>query len=518
MQPGRLLKKRYRLHKLVESDIGSDTWVARDEVLDREVFVKLLKLKVAASAEGQKRFSREIGNMANLSHPNIMATYDTIQDYAATGAVREKVRGKPLTHFLRARGALPPIESIGMATQVADALTAAHEHGIFHQNLRPESVWVCVDRVVKVTDFGSVWRLGASGAVLPGVYSDPRLPAEAEADEAAEVYALGKLLAACLDASSRDSVLLGLSAEETKLPDDFLIFLAAACAEDRSHRPTLGQVKTALLSAGKQLEANSKTVAVAAAAKPQALRSAGPSRPEPASPEEWQRKRSRVRWWLIVLGIVALACGIVFSLLSSGNNPSERNIRSPENSAPTGTLTTSSTTHETGSNTTVGTEGGEEAESPEEATNGGREEFISVVYATTFAEDASSEQLGTEPEAVYDGDMSTYWETPGIIAGNLTVGGVGLVMKLNQDISLQEVLVRSPTSGWSAEIYAATAAFPERSDWGNIVDGRRIENGEATFKMGGINANSILLWIDDPAAALTNQIRISEIAVVPVEE
>ena len=516
MQPGRLLKKRYRLRKLVESDIGSDTWVARDEVLDREVFVKLLKLEVAASAEGQKRFSREIGNMANLSHPNITATYDTIQDYAATGAVREKVRGKPLTHFLRARGALPPIESIGMATQVVDALTAAHEHGIFHQNLRPESVWVCVDRVIKVTDFGSVWRLGSSGAVLPGVYSDPRLPAEAEADEPAEVYALGKLLAACLDASSRDAVLLGLSTEETKLPDDFLIFLAAACAEDRSHRPTLGQVKTSLLSAGKQLESKSKTAAPNS--KPQALRSTAASRPEPPGPEEWQRKRSRVRWWLIVLGIVALAAGIVVSLLSSGNNPPERTIRSPENSAPIGTLTTSSTTYEAGSNTTNRTEDSEEAERPEEITNSGGEGLISVVYATTFAEDAPSGQLGTEPDAVYDGDTSTYWETPGIIAGNLTVGGVGLVMKLNQAIPLQEVLVRSPTSGWSAEIYAAEAAFPERSDWGNIVDGRRIENGEAIFKMGGTNANSILLWIDEPAAALTNQIRISEIAVVPAEE
>lgn len=513
MYPGRLLKERYRLHKIVESDIGSDTWIARDEVLDREVFVKLLKLEVAASAEGQKRFSREMAKMANLSHPNIMATYDTIQDYAATGAVREKVRGKQLTHFLRARGALPPSEIIGTAVQVVDALAAANEHGIFHQNLRPESVWICVDRVVKVTDYGSVWRLGSSGTVLPGVYSDPRLSPEAEADEPAEVYALGKLLSACLDAARRDSALLGLSTEETKMPDSFLVFLTAACSEERTQRPSLEQAKTALLDVRKQLEAKGK--APIKESEPQALRAVSPSR---LSLEEWQHKRSRVRWWLIGLGIIALAAGVVVSFLGSNNNRSGAGTRNPGTSEVTATTNTSSTTERTGNDTSIEAGAGErETDESKEETNG-REELISVVYATTFERNAPSEKLGSDPGAAIDGIWDTYWETPGIIAGNLTVGGVGLVLKFNQDIPLWEVTVQSSTPGWSAEIYAAKAAFPGRSDWGNVVDGRSIENETTTFKMGGGKANSILIWINEPAAALTNQIRINEITLVSVEE
>ena len=513
MYPGRLLKERYQLNELVESDIGSDTWVARDEVLDREVFVKLLRLEVAASAEGQKRFSREMAKMANLIHPNVMATYDTIQDYAATGAVREKVRGKQLTHFLRPREALPPSEIIGTAIQVIDALSAANEHGIFHQNLRPESVWICVDRVVKVTDYGSVWRLGSSGTVLPGVYSDPRLPPEAEADEPAQVYALGKLLSACLDATRRDSVLLGLSTEETRMPDSFLIFLTAACSEERAQRPSLEQAKAALLDVRKELEAKGK--GAVNESKPQALRTVSPSRP---SPEEWQRTRSRVRWWLIGLGIVALVSGVVVSVLGSDNNLSGADTRNPGTSESTVITNTSSTSERAGDDTSGGTSDSEEETDGSEEEANGLEELISVVYATTFERNAPSEKLGSEPGAVSDGVWDTYWETPGIIAGNLTIGGVGVVLKFNQDIPLWEVIVQSSTPGWSAEIYAAKAAFSERSDWGNIIDGRRIENEKTTFKMGGIEANSILLWINDPAAALTNQIRINEITLVPVEE
>lgn len=528
MQEGRLLKRRYRLRNQVESEAASETWVAYDEVLEREVFVKLLRSSVAVSSVAQERFEREMANAAKFSHPNIMATYDTISDFAATGVVREKVKGKQLSHFLRARGALSPAEIIAIAARVTDALLSAKEQGVFHQNLRPECVWLCIDRVVKVTDFGSVWNLDISGEMRPSEYTDPGLPAAAEVDEQAEVFALGKLLSTCMDAARRDAALLELNDESVRLPESFLIFLSAALAEDRTVRPSLEQSKEALMEALEHFETRASLAAEGAPkedtpGEPGAAASAVTTTAA-MSTSEWQRSRSRLRFWLIGVGVAALVGGILVSVLTapervrSGNNgardgetsepgtvadaPSENREATPSPPGATSTSTTTSAASPTDSDATPATDG---------------ESLINVAYPTTFSPNVNASEIGGEAAAAIDGDRNTAWTTRGILASSTTAGGVGLVIKLRREARLGELIVHTPSRDWKAEVYAARAAFPNLPEWGPVVDTHYVDMERVSFRMGGIEANSILLWIPEPLAARTDEIHIAEIAISIVE-
>ena len=529
MQEGRLLKRRYRLCNQVESEAASETWVAHDEVLEREVFVKLLRSSVAVSSTAQERFEREMGNAAKFSHPNIMATYDTISDFAATGVVREKVKGKQLSHFLRARGALSPAEIVAIAARVTDALLSAKAQGVFHQNLRPECVWLCIDRVVKVTDFGSVWNLDISGEMRPSEYTDPGLPTDAEVDEQAEVFALGKLLSTCMDAARRDAALLGLSDESVRLPESFLIFLSAALAEDRTLRPSLEQSREALMDALAHFETRATLTAEGAGApKENAPREPGAAsipvlNTAAMSTREWQLSRSRLRRWLIGVGLAALAGGILVSLLTAPER-----VRSGSNGAA------SEGTSEIGAGEPVAdaSSGNREANpSPPGATTAstitfadndaasaaGGESLISIAYSTTFAPNVNASEIGGEAAAAIDGNRNTAWTTKGILAGSATAGGVGLVIKLRREARLRELVVHTPSRDWKAEVYAARAAFGDLPDWGPVVDTHYVDMDRVSFRMGGIEANSILLWIPEPLAARTDEIHIAEITISLVD-
>ncbi len=546
MHRGILLKDRYRLEKVVEEESNSNTWVAHDEILSRDVIVKLLRPEVAQTEAARELFQNEMGTMAQLSHPNILATYDTIDDDLAKGAVREKVRGRQLSHFLRARGALKPAEFIATGAHVTDALFAGHEHGIFHQNLRPESVWLCADRIVKVTDFGSVWALDSSGSARRGIYVDPSLKPGEAADESAEVYALGRLLEACLDATRRDAVLLEIN--EVTLPDDFLAFLAAATSEDRLRRPSLRAAKTELLSALEHLPSVAGAGAGAAGTgwgSADDLGAAAPSRGEGSSPPAWMERRRRVRWWLIGVGLLALGGGIAASILTSGqSSPETLNGQAPTAErvttvAPAPPVSDTTATGDERPTTDLteppdggenpGTSFGEVARPPssntvtsdaspvtdveERTLDSGAE--VAFAYSTTFIPGVSYESIGTEPSLSFDGDLSTFWATPGITAGNPTVQGVGLVLKLQEDQELWIVDIHSPTPGWTGEIYVADAAYPELPDWGQVVDSHTLEKDVVRYQMGGIKANSILLWIPEPRAARTDLIQISEVVIFP---
>jgi len=143
-----------------------EVYKARDTKLNRDVALKILPDAVAADPERLVRFRREAQVLASLNHPNIAQIYDSSGDTPAGVAflVMELVPGRTLAEILDAEGALATETAVSIASQIADALEAAHEQGIIHRDLKPANVKRRDDDVVKLLDFGLARAMDPPGA------------------------------------------------------------------------------------------------------------------------------------------------------------------------------------------------------------------------------------------------------------------------------------------------------------------------------------------------------------------
>jgi len=128
-------------------------WIAEDPLLSRRVAVKLLLPQLAVDEALRLRFRNEAIAAAKLTHPGIVATYDTGDDDGTAYIVMELVEGATLRRVIDERGRLPVPEAADIASQVADALEHAHRQGLVHRDIKPANVLVQPDGRVKVTDF-----------------------------------------------------------------------------------------------------------------------------------------------------------------------------------------------------------------------------------------------------------------------------------------------------------------------------------------------------------------------------
>jgi Tol biopolymer transport system component/predicted Ser/Thr protein kinase len=187
-----------------------EVYRAKDTKLDREVAIKVLPASFAQDAARMARFEREAKVLASLNHPNIAQIYG-IEDRAI---VMELVEGATLADRLL-HGAIPLEESLKIASQIADALEAAHEKGVVHRDLKPANVKVRDDGTVKVLDFGLATVVQSSarepgdgansptltmGATEAGVilgtaaYMAPEQARGQKVDKRADIWAFGVVL------------------------------------------------------------------------------------------------------------------------------------------------------------------------------------------------------------------------------------------------------------------------------------------------------------------------------------
>ena len=151
-----------------------EVYRAFDTRLKRDVALKVLPSSVSAEPDRLLRFAREAEMLAALNHPNIASIYGVEESAGVRALVMELVDGETLADQI-ARGAIPVIEALSIARQIALALESAHEQGIIHRDLKPANIKLRDDGTVKVLDFGLA-KLADPVAVASGSGSQSMSP------------------------------------------------------------------------------------------------------------------------------------------------------------------------------------------------------------------------------------------------------------------------------------------------------------------------------------------------------
>src|SRR5688572_2695478 len=130
-----------------------EVYRARDTELGRDVAIKVLPESFTSDAARVARFEQEAKTLAALNHPNIAHIFGLERSGRTTALAIELVEGPTLVERIY-QGRVPVAETLGIATQIAAALEAAHERGIVHRDLKPANIKIAADGTVKVLDFG----------------------------------------------------------------------------------------------------------------------------------------------------------------------------------------------------------------------------------------------------------------------------------------------------------------------------------------------------------------------------
>jgi eukaryotic-like serine/threonine-protein kinase len=152
-------------HYKILSQLGSGgmgvVYEAEDTRLGRHVALKLLSSDACCDPQAMDRFFREARIVSSLSHPHICTLYDIGEHEQQQFMVMELLEGESLKGRV-SRGPLPIDEVLDLGTQIADALDAAHSHGVIHRDIKPANLFVTHRGLAKVLDFG-IAKLAESG-------------------------------------------------------------------------------------------------------------------------------------------------------------------------------------------------------------------------------------------------------------------------------------------------------------------------------------------------------------------
>jgi serine/threonine-protein kinase len=244
-------------------------WRAHDQVLGREVAVKVLSQQFAADPGFAARFEREARHAASVSHPRLVTVFDSGVDHGTPFLVMELVAGRTLRQVLDETGPLPAGQAVAIAAGVCEGLEAAHAAGLVHRDIKPANIMLAGGEV-KILDFGIARADGTAAGTATGTvlgtpaYLSPEQAAGHPAGPASDLYSLGCVLFEMLTGSppftAESQVALAYrqvhddpgppSARRPGLPASLDQFTARLLAKDPAARPASAAVaRTGLLAA-----------------------------------------------------------------------------------------------------------------------------------------------------------------------------------------------------------------------------------------------------------------------------
>lgn len=292
---GYLLARRYRLlQRLGEGGAGT-VWRARDEMLNREVAVKQVRvppqLTPAERAEFADRAIYEARAAGRLRDPAIVMIHDVLLEGGQPWIIMDLVTGRSLDQAVKEFGPLPAPTVARIGLSVLSALQVAHSYGMVHQDVKPANILLDADGSVMLTDFGIAVTMGAKGdrygsAGSPGYMAPERLN-EQPSGPASDLWSLGASLYTAVEgrppferpnpAAMAAAVLLHDPPPPVRAGRELGGLLMAMLAKDPAARPDAAQVRQAL----------------------ERIVSPGQA---PVAP----RRRGRA-WWLVPVAVLAVA-------------------------------------------------------------------------------------------------------------------------------------------------------------------------------------------------------------------
>ncbi|MEX2294122.1 MAG: protein kinase [Acidimicrobiales bacterium] len=491
---GRLLAGRYRLGALIASGGMAQVWQGTDEILQREVAVKILHPHLAADTTFVARFRQEAIAAARLAHPGIVAIYDTCSDNGLEAIVMELVAGPTLRQRLDDPQPIDPWQAAGLAAQVAEALDAAHRAGLVHRDIKPANVLLCGDGRVKVADFGIAKAVAEADLTQPGLmvgtakYLAPEQVRGEPVDHRADIYSLGIVLyemlcgrppfrgdtdAATALARLHHDPLLPRQVR-AGVPKPLEDVVCRAMERDPHNRfDSAADLRAALLAAGatpsRATDLTATTIEVAPnggnEAWPPAPAEHRPAVSDSPAPSFRQTERS----WLIptlLVALVAVALGIAGLLLGrSGAGGLLGDVRDVIGG---------------------GGDGGSVA--------------IELTAAVAFDPSGDGAENNELANNVRDGDPDTAWRTEGYDDRDITSlkPGVGIVMVLPESVALDRLEMQSPTKDWRVVIYVASQPAPDLAGWGEpVTSASGLRPGTNEIDLLGARGKAVLIWIVD---------------------
>ena len=248
----------------IERELGRGAvgvvYLAHDTKLDRPVAIKSLPAEVISNSKVQKRWQREARVLASLNHPNIAAIYEELEEVEGVSyLVLEYVPGQTLAELI-AKSEFRLEEVLTIALQIAEALAAAHEHGVIHRDLKPGNIKITPEGKVKVLDFGLAKSVGEEfqsrqtkitepGRVLgTPAYMSPEQARGKQIDKRSDIWSFACVLFEMLTGTvpfEGDTVsdmlanILHKEPDWKKLPDNTpanIVVLMRRCLEKDPHR------------------------------------------------------------------------------------------------------------------------------------------------------------------------------------------------------------------------------------------------------------------------------------------
>jgi tRNA A-37 threonylcarbamoyl transferase component Bud32 len=225
-----VLATRYRLVSEIGQGANGTVWRGHDDLLDRAVAIKELRLPVDLSEDDRvvfyRRTLREARAPAQLRTPSIVEVYDVVIEQGRPWIVMELIEAPNLEELVERSGPLPPEQVGHIGRQLLEALAAAHKAGIVHRDLKPSNVLLDGDRVV-LTDFGLAFSSGSASLTRSGhfmgspAYVAPEVAAGEKATPRSDLWSLGATLYAALEGRppfERENVMATLSALANESP------------------------------------------------------------------------------------------------------------------------------------------------------------------------------------------------------------------------------------------------------------------------------------------------------------
>jgi serine/threonine protein kinase len=449
---GTVLSGRYRLEAKLGSGGMSTVYLARDTTLDRPVAVKVMHREMSEQADQLERFRQEARAVAKLSHPNVVSVIDAGEDGGYPYIVFEYVEGETLKTRINRIGALDTQEALAYAIEIGRALTVAHARKMVHRDIKPQNVMIDAEGRAKLTDFGISRQLEKDGLTATGRvlgttdYVAPEQAMGRGSDQRSDIYSLGVVLYEMLtggvpfEAESQVGVAMKHVNEE--LPDV------------QAQRPELSAATALVVERGTAKDPAQRYADIgemiddlSTALEVEAAR-AGSTTGEATSvldavPPAKRKLSTRRRWsWVAVVVAILIAAAVVAVILldSSGNTPVVGNNNEAGKAKPTGTVV-----------------------APESAT-------------AYDPEGDEHEENQTEELAIDGNPTGTSWTTEhydsDTFAGTKTGPdpGVGIYVTTMAVASPQKMVVRSPSPGWNAQIFAAPAGPPDEiEEWGEPI-------------------------------------------------